>query len=60
MTKCADDPVVELLLAAKVPVNRQNWIDAAYGHEVPEPWTALEEDEVPEELQDWTKVTAGG
>ena len=34
--ECDDDPVVELLLAAKVPVNRQNWIDAAYGHEVPE------------------------
>lgn len=52
-----DDHLVALLRASGRPVTRQNWIDLAYGVDVPSPWTALEECELPAELQDWTKVT---
>ena len=51
-----DDPVVELLQAAGMEVTRENWIGAAYGDDVPDPWTAEDESCLPEELQDWTKV----
>jgi hypothetical protein len=51
-----EDPLVELMRAAGQPVTRQNWIDLAYGVDVPSPWTALEECELPEELQDWSQV----
>jgi hypothetical protein len=50
------DPMVALLRAENVPVTRENWIDLSYGHEVPSPWTAECEAELPEDLQDWSKV----
>jgi hypothetical protein len=52
-----DDPVSELLRAAGMAVTRENWIDVAYGDEVPDPWTAEDESDLPEALQDWSKVT---
>jgi hypothetical protein len=58
MTRMADDPVVALMVSAGIKPSRQDWIDLAYGDEVPTPWTAENEVEVPEELQDWSKVTA--
>jgi hypothetical protein len=51
-----DDHVVAMLRAAGSPVTRQNWIDLAYGADVPEPWTPEHESELPEALQDWAQV----
>jgi hypothetical protein len=51
-----NDHVVALLRAAGVPVTRENWIGAAYGSEVPDPWTPEDECGLPEALQDWSKV----
>jgi len=56
MTTLADDPIVQLLQAAEVEVTRENWIDANWGAEIPDPWTAEHEADLPEELQDWSKV----
>ena len=56
MTTLADDHVVALLRAAEMPVTRENWIDAAWGVDVPDPWTGDHESELPVELQDWSKV----
>jgi hypothetical protein len=56
MSTLATDQVVALLQAEGVEVTRQNWIDLAYGHEVPSPWGAEQEAEVPLELQDWSQV----
>jgi hypothetical protein len=56
MSTLRDDPLVQLMLAASVTPTREGWIDLNYGREVPNPWTAELEGEVPEELQDWTKV----
>jgi hypothetical protein len=56
MSTLKDDPVVALLEAEGVEVTRQNWIDLSYGHEVPSPWTAECEAELPDELQDWSQV----
>jgi hypothetical protein len=35
-------------------VTRENYIDLAYGQDVPE-WTPEMEGELPEELQDWSQ-----
>jgi hypothetical protein len=56
MTTLRDDLLVPLLKAAGVEVTRENWIDLNWGREIPDPWTAEDEGEVPEELQDWSKV----
>jgi hypothetical protein len=39
-----------------VPVTRQNYIDLNWMGDPPDPWTALHEAELPQQLQDWTKV----
>ena len=51
-----DDHVVALLRAEGAPVTRANWIDLAYGNDVPDPWTAEDECGLPESLRDWSKV----
>ena len=56
MSTLKNDNLVALLQAAGRPVTRQDWIDLNYGRDVPSPWTALEECELPEELQDWSQV----
>jgi len=45
------------LLARGGPVTRERYINNAYGADVPDPWTAEHELEIPEPLQDHTKVT---
>ena len=52
----SNDHVVALMLAEGVPVTQENWIDLAYGREIPDPWTAEDEAGLPDELQDWSKV----
>ena len=56
MATLDDDHVVALLRAAGMAVTRENWIDAAYGVDQPDPWTPEHESELPEELQDWSQV----
>ena len=51
-----EDPLVALLREAEMPVTREAWISLAYGRNVPTPWTQEEESDVPDELQDWTKI----
>ena len=51
------DPVLKGLLARGGPVTRERYINNAYGADVPDPWTAEHELEIPGPLQDHTKVT---
>ena len=39
-----------------VPLTRQMWIEMNWGGDVPKPWTAEDEDEVPEPWRDPSKV----
>ena len=55
MTTLADDPFVAAMREDGIPVTRENWIEMNYT-EIPTPWTAEMESELPEELQDWSKV----
>ena len=56
MASIENDNVVALMRAAGVTVTRESWIDCAYGNEIPDPWTFEDEAQVPEELQDFSKV----
>jgi hypothetical protein len=40
----------------KVPMTRENYLQIAYFGELPDPWTAEHEDELPAALQDGSKV----
>jgi hypothetical protein len=48
--------VLDLMREAKIPITRENYISLNYMGEIPQPWTAEHEHELPRELQDWTKV----
>jgi hypothetical protein len=49
-----DDPVSNWLRRNGHPITRENWIALAHlGSEIPDPWTAEHEDELPEVLQRW-------
>ena len=50
------DHVVALMRAAGVPVTRESWIDMAFGDQMPGRWSMADELQVPEELQDLSKV----
>jgi hypothetical protein len=39
-------------------MKRTNYIQLAYWGEIPDPWTAEREQQLPVELQDWTLVRA--
>jgi len=43
-----------------IPFTRENYIDLAYGNDVPNPWTPEHEEELPEELQDWQRFEMRG
>ncbi len=47
------DALIDWMEANGVEVTRENYIDAAFGNTPPDPWTADDEAELPEELQDW-------
>jgi hypothetical protein len=47
------DPTLSYMIKHDMPLNRQTWIDLNYGGEVPDPWTAEDEDEVPGPWQRW-------
>jgi hypothetical protein len=51
-----EDPLIALMRRDGIPVTRQNYIDMAYaGIELPDPWPAELEAELPAELQDWSQ-----
>ena len=44
----ANDPVLQYMVRAKIPLTRQNWIDISYPRgDEPAEWTAEHESEVP-------------
>ena len=56
MSTLETDQVVALLRAAEMPVTRENWIALAWGDQVPKPWSMEDELQLPDELQDESKV----
>jgi hypothetical protein len=50
------DLVVQMMHRYKVPMTRENYLQIAYFGELPDPWTAEHEDELPAALQDGSKV----
>lgn len=46
-----DDPLVKWMRDHGIAVTRENYIDLAWGNDVPEPWDAEAESRLPEELQ---------
>jgi hypothetical protein len=48
-----DNEFIELMKRSGIPVTRQNYIDAAWGNELPE-WDAELEAQLPPDLQDWS------
>ena len=53
-TTLETNPIVKWLEELKIPVTRQSFIDLNWGDNVPDPWNAEAEYEIPEELQDWS------
>jgi hypothetical protein len=53
MTTLSEDGFVKMMEKAGVEVTRENYINLVWGEPLPE-WTAELEDELPEELQDWS------
>jgi hypothetical protein len=51
------DPFIQWMVAHHRPITRQTYIElnCAFG-EPPKHWTSEHEDEIPEPLQDWSKV----
>jgi hypothetical protein len=56
----ADDPLVQELKRLGIPVTRESWIGLNWGADAPDAdhWTFEEENQIPAELQDWSKVRA--
>jgi len=48
------DHVVNKLKQLDIPVTRENYIDLNWLGEPPDPWTPEDEEQLPEELQDWS------
>jgi hypothetical protein len=53
-TSLETDPIVKWLKELNIPVTRQSFIDLNWGDNVPDPWNAEAEYEIPTELQDWS------
>jgi hypothetical protein len=51
-----NDLVVQMMPRYNIPMTRENYLQIAYGGDLPDPWTAAHEDELPAPLQDWSKV----
>jgi len=49
--------LIDWMRENKTPVTRDNYIGLEYGSVIPDPWTAEHEQELPVELQDWSKFT---
>ena len=54
------DAHIKWLLDHHHPITRKHYLVLEYPFDpLPKPWTAEHEDEVPEPLQDWSKVHRG-
>ena len=51
---------LDMMKEAGVKVTRESFIMCSCLGEPPDPWTALDEGELPDELQDWSLFTAEG
>jgi hypothetical protein len=51
MANLAHDPLAQLMQQAGIAVTRQNYIDAAWGVDPPDPWMPEDELDLPEELR---------
>ena len=51
---------LDLMKEAGVKVTRESFIEVAYLGTPPDPWTALDEGELPDELQDFSLFTVKG
>jgi hypothetical protein len=53
-----DDFVLEAMLKHGLPLTRASYVAANWGpsSDLPSPWTAEHEAEIPEPLQDWSRV----
>lgn len=54
------EDTIGLMKMAGVEITRQNYIDCVYLGTPPDPWTALDEAELPDELQDWSLFEVHG
>ncbi len=53
------DPVLDGMMRRKEPLTRDMYLALNYGPDLPVPWTAEHEAEVPAPFQDWSQVQQG-
>jgi hypothetical protein len=54
-TGTGDDTVTRLMTRYNIPMTRENYLHMAYGSDLPEPWGAELEANLPQQLQDWSQ-----
>jgi hypothetical protein len=54
---CLDNGVLRVMRDHAIPITRGDYIQLAYRGQVPDPWTAEHEDQLPVQLQDWRFLT---
>jgi hypothetical protein len=55
------DSIIRRMVRERLPMTRDVWIGLNYPFDgPPHPWTSEHEEEVPEPLRDWSKVTRKG
>ncbi len=56
MASLEDDDLIKYMRKMDIPLTRSAWLMLNWGSSLPEPWTAEHELELPDELQDMSKV----
>lgn len=56
MTTLRDDPIAQTMKKYGLEITRDNYIAFNWGNPTPDPWTAENEVELPDELQDFSRV----
>ena len=51
-----ENPLIQTMKNHGTPITRENFIELNWGEDIPNPWTAEDEEEIPESLRDWSKV----
>lgn len=54
-TGTGDDLVLHMMKKYDIPVTRENYLHLAYAGDVPHPWPAELEANLPPQLQDWSQ-----
>lgn len=52
------DPMLDYMLKQNLHLTREAYLDLSYAGDLPTPWTAEMESEIPEPLQDWEQFNA--